>query len=203
MELYDKVKQQFNESLQASIIESMNQRDIRYDLNSTGEPYKYLTVFSISKDIKLPKNLRTKARLARPQLDVQYIRERNFDYATVSSPDFKKKNEHDLRPINFLWGELEDITEFADTKTRIIAWCRSIFSELSKTYKDEYGITLYLMPMEFYLPNYKGLCISKIPKFEDLVFLNSDTHVRISSDTIIKQRAESIKELSQTSFFKS
>ena len=158
MELYDKVKQQFNESLRASIIESMKQRDIRYDLNSTGEPYKYLTVFSISKDIKLPKNLRTKARLARPQLDVQYIRERNFDYATVSSPDFKKKNEHDLRPINFLWGELEDITEFADTKTRIIAWCRSIFSELSKTYKDEYGITLYLMPMEFYLPNYKGLC---------------------------------------------
>ena len=195
-----KLYEHFNEQLAQNLIDTMKQNDISFNLNSC-EDERYVTIFIYNKDIDLPKKYRTKARLAKPMVDVFYTRARNFDYKTVSTYEFKKENpEAEIKPINFLWGDLENMNEFADIKAHIVSLSRALFTSATKLCADRLGTKLALMPIELYIPNFKGMYVSKLPSVEYLLHIEKNSSGK-TTESVMSYIEKLDNSMSNSPFF--
>lgn len=195
-----KLYEHFNEQLAQNLIDTMKQNDISFNLNSC-EDERYVTIFIYNKDIDLPKKYRTKARLAKPMVDVFYTRARNFDYKTVSTYEFKKENpEAEIKPINFLWGDLENMNEFADIKAHIVSLSRILFTSATKLCADRFGTKLALMPVELYIPNFKGMYVSKLPSVEYLLHIEKNSSGK-TTESVMSYIEKLDNSMSNSPFF--
>ncbi len=127
-------------------------------------------------------------------------------------PEFDIQKLHDsgklAGSIELIWNILK--TEYVlPTKKKLYSWSRAFFTPVSKMYKEQFGLTLTMLPFEVSLDKENNLYISKLPTFCDLWFLDenhknnkNNYKNRFDNNAFLERQARSIIKLtSDTNLF--
>ena len=214
MELFEKVKAYHEEELRKNILEVLNneKNGISYNFENSYNPDFCVTFFAKNCDLELSKKKQSKMRLAHPELEFLYSRERDLDYYGLKKRleeerDNAKIGEYYTPTIQTMFFFKNEFDHHVDFERRV-AWCNEatkkvktwtkvIFSKLVILYRTKYNITLALLPLEFNIVTPDKMFISRIPEFDNLVFAQTSKKPieKIDSTTFIEQQIEIIQNM--------
>lgn len=195
--LYDEIKSDFDNSLKSNFEIIINQNQFPFS-NEEFPENCYVTFFASNQDLKISKKKLSNYKLSHPTLKFNYSLERFPDFHETKKiiySDIKNNTQSiaSMKPMFLFSSELE--TKWRDTIiSRIHYWINTLFSQTLKMYEDKYSITLAFLMLEVYIDNPDNMFITKLPTFEDLIFVSSSNRKElINNDDFIKQFAEMIK----------
>ena len=214
MELFEKVKAYLEDELRENILEVLNneKNGIPYNFENSCNPEYCVTFFAKNCDLELPKKDQSKTRLAHPQLEFLYSRERDLDYYSLNKKieearDLAKHGDYYPTPIRTIFFFKEEFDYNIDSERRIQwyyestknirTWTKQIFSKLVIFYRKKYGITLAMLPLEFFIDSPGKMYISKIPTFDNLIFAKTAKKPveKISSTVFIEEQVDTIRNV--------
>lgn len=179
-----------------------------YKIPFTDEEFQedcYVTFFASNQNIRIPKKKLSKYKMSHPTLKLNYSLERYPNFFDVKKTLFNslKNNiptpEISMKPIFLFPNELE--TKWRNIIiSKIHYWINTLFSQTMLMYDDKYSVTLALLMLEVYIDNPDKMFITKLPTFEDLIFVSSNNQkMLVENDYLIEQQVEIAKN---SPFFK-
>lgn len=200
MDIYEQIHEQINTNLREQIVQALESSHIPYNLNSTDEDDYFVTFFVTNCDLALPKKLKNTHRLANPKIDIVYTFYRDFNYSNVTSQPAVGRR---LSTTNLLYifNDLAKPEWQTPISNTVKSWTRFLIGKLSIYYKEKYGIQLAKMPIEIWIKSPSEMYISKIPTFDDLIFVSSDkNYVLIENSSILKNQVEIFSQIKSQNF---
>ena len=204
MDYYDQIKVQLNEELRTTILQAISKSNLPCNLESE-QTCKFLTLFiTLDGETGKSKKKLSKYEKTHPAIDISYTWERNFDYKALVelATSVEKRNETVLAKLFLIHSDLENHEWYGPITNSLKTWSKSIFHATHNFFYEKYGLKLYRLPLEVYVNSPEDMYITKIPAFEDLWFFEGSSKKYVSSEQIICEQADTLRQISET-FFKS
>lgn len=200
MDIYEQIHEQINNNLREQIVQALEANQIPYNFNSTDEDDYFVTFFVTNCDLALPKKLKNKHRLANPKVDIVYTFLRDFNFSNViSNPAIGQKMS--TTNLMYIFNDLANPEWQIPISNTVKTWSRFLIGKLSIYYKEKYGIQLAKMPIEIWIKSPNQMYISKIPTFDDLIFVSSDkNYVLIENSNILESQVEIVSQIKNQNF---
>lgn len=186
----ERVTRNFNNELRTSLLETISEEEIPFCTPAERNEDRAITIF-VSVDSKFNK----KKKNVPPKLNIQFSVILDFDIQKI------RKEKQAIMDLQFIWNIVKD-TLYSDTRRNISYWSREMFRTVRKLYKNDYDLNLFLFPFEVCFDESDKLYVSRLPNFEDLMFLdpNDPKNNLLDNKEFIQKQAMSIIEISNKTY---